>query len=302
MGLLSFVASCVIAWKCFSSQKHVRNCTAVSAGRWSCLAAVCLTAVNAMAAWRQVWPSQPFLAHMSVAQYGAAVLLLAPSIDLLGARRPGHDAWPWFVVLPMIVVLQWPSLTQWYSAATSVAVEVPAPTFVGFLFVALMGAGNFFGTANTMASLTTAVGIVLIALPVSDLVSFETRLLPYGTLAIAVGVFRFRFPAGGTGPEHLWNDYRDLYGIVWAKRVADRVNQFQQTGEKGACLTIEGYLDSEGRRAKWSESSTQRLAWVLRRFLDQEFLARYLADSQLADRDQFSGPENMAAEKSMASE
>ena len=40
--------------------------------------------------------------------YAACVLWVAPAVAVLGARRPGSGAWSGFVMVPLLLVLEWP--------------------------------------------------------------------------------------------------------------------------------------------------------------------------------------------------
>jgi len=232
------------------------------------------------------------LQRQSAGQYLAAVLLLSPVIGILGARQPGFRAWPWFVVLPMIVVLQWPSLSEILAGPADSALEIPTPTFGGFVLVLVMGFGNYFGTINTLAAMCSGLGVLLIALPVTEFVAMTNAwCFPVGSLLLAFSVTllpgRYWEVTASTATEHrdvtaLWIDFRDLYGIVWAKRVMDRVNQFASREAWNVRLTLDGFV-SASEPSELSLSSDkigprqiEVLCWVLKRFVDPEFVKRYL--------------------------
>ena len=66
----------------------------------------------------------------SAAAYFATTMLLTPLVTTLGARRPGIAPWHWFVVLPMVVVLQWPAASQLFGSHWRVPVELNAPATI----------------------------------------------------------------------------------------------------------------------------------------------------------------------------
>lgn len=243
----------------------------------------CIGCVVCQWGWLGVSPR-----NRSAVQYLAAVMLLTPLIAILGARRPGANAWPWFVVLPLIVVLQWPSISQLMSGSADTPIELPTPTLIGFLFVLVMGTGNYFGTFNTGAAMMAAVGTVLIVLPLTEWGPVQSSWpLPAGCmlLAFAGSLLPGRYleaapTADCENPDlrQLWTDFRDLYGIVWAKRVMDRVNQFAERESWDVRVGLDGFVSSSDGQPTdaVSDRAVEILCWVLRRFVDPVFLQRYL--------------------------
>lgn len=274
-------------------------------------------------------------------QYLAVILLLVPGVYVLGARRPGISAWPWFVITPMVIVLFWPAAAQLWGSWLRHDPTIPTPTLLGTLFVLLMSAGNYLGTALTIHSLLFSGAIVLFLMSVAE----EYRIVgdwPYGfgvllTAVAAAGLPERFFP--GTlaeqsldtdqprllsgvsnnataepndsstadvptamaeilstdhgGVNSMWADFRDVFGLVWARRVADRVNQFSLRERWNCVLSVDGFVERPVEQA--AEASTNSaltsgrlctanevperavrvLCWVLRRFVDEPFLQRY---------------------------
>ena len=291
-----------VAWKTLQLTAITRGTTAAGAISWAFMAALaCLVTAVCHLEMMIVTPRIG-----SVIQYLSAVLLLTPLIHILGARRPGISAWPWFVVVPLIMVLQWPVLSELMGDNSDAAIRIPTPTVIGFLLVLLMGSGNYFGTACTSSMLCGAMGTAMIVLPVTEWVAFSEQwlFLPGSMmLAMAAALLPRRFfcrDNASLTPARLWSDFRDLYGIVWAKRVMDRVNQFAERECWDVRMTLEGFqavparpedLKKSGVNSQAAESdvrsfpvipaarSWQVLCWVLRRFADPEFLRQYLPDT-----------------------
>lgn len=290
------------AWKTMQLKAITRGTTAAGAIFWALMAALaCLVTAVCRLDLVIVTPR-----IISLIQYLAAVLLLTPLIHILGARRPGVSAWPWFVVLPLIMVLQWPALSEVMGDNSDAAIQIPTPTVIGFLLVLLMGSGNYFGTACTASMLCGTLGTAMIVLPVTEWVTFSEQwlFLPGCTmLAIAAALLPRKFYCRDTAsltPARLWSDFRDLYGIVWTKRVMDRVNQFAERECWDVRVTLEGFqavpakpedLKKTGSNGQAEQSdvhcfpvipatrSCRVLCWVLRRFATPEFFRRYLPDT-----------------------
>jgi len=225
-------------------QVRLAHSTARSAARWAMTALTVL--IVALLTQLLDGPA----VYASVLQYLAAVMFLTPLVDVLGARNPGHRAWPWFVVLPLVLVLMWPAVSHAVSESGSVPLEVPAPAFVGFVVVLIMGAGNYFGTAHTSASLWGATGVIVLALPVTEWVAWpSTGWLTAGCFCLSVCgllVEGRMIILKSDNHQQMWRDFRDIYGFVWAKRVMDRINQFSEREHWNVVMTLEGFRTHDG--------------------------------------------------------
>lgn len=244
-------------------------------------------------------------------------VLLAPMIDILGARRPGHRAWPWFVVLPMIAVLQWASFSQLSTGRLDLAVEIPTPTCVGFGLVILMGFGNHAASRNLVAALLGATAVCILLLPVTGFVGFLSAwprvvgamLLLFAVCLVAARIRSCAEPANKDqldAVHNMWHFFFDVYGIVWAHRVVDRVNQFAARESWDCILSLDGFVDvpasGVGRKTLTARGHAEDadfqsltraikvLCWVLRRFADEAFFETRLGNlSPDADADPVHG-------------
>lgn len=296
--MLVFLTTCAVLallfllWQIHTARHLTVGTTAESSRLWAMAAVlICVTSVAAKLPWISF-----SVRTQSAVQYFAAVMLLTPFVGILGARRPGANAWPWFVVLPLIVVLQWPSLSQLMSGNPENPIEIPAPTMIGFFFVLVMGAGNYFGTINTGAAILTGVAAVLIVLPVSDWMLFSSDwCLPSGCLLLTFSSLllpgRYLQPhsvveSGNEDVVQMWADFRDIYGTVWAKRVMDRLNQFAVREHWEVSMSLDGFVRNDDGSSVSSPGArpVQILCWILRRFLDRQFLRRYLSDEMMPEK------------------
>ena len=280
--LLSLFFSVLLVRQAFVARKQLAHTTAVSSANWTIVAGIALTLLAALWCFDAAPPR-----ILSGLQYAASVFLLVPLLDLLGARRPTHRAWPWFVLLPMFVVLQWPSISQCLSASSfATPVEVPTPTFLGFLLVIVMGCGNHFGTHQTLSIFLVATGIASAAIPTSEWMSYTPHGLTLASGLCLAATFFVRQPhliitpdsnsPELAGDQLLWADFRDIYGMVWARRAMDRVNQFADRERWPVRMTLDGFRTNSGELVEAHEPAVSRLCWVLRRFLNDEFMQRYV--------------------------
>jgi hypothetical protein len=228
-------------------------------------------------------------------QYLVAILLLTPSICTLGARKPRVAAWQAFVVVPMIVVLLWPVLTQAISTSGRTPVELSNPQLCGFLLAALMGIGPTFGTAATPAALLRLASVTLALIPVRSHAAWAGQAASFVPLVlfleitllhrIVVASIR-RIHESETlldGTSEIWGLFQTLYGTVWPRRIMDRMSQFERAEKWTVTLCEYGFesLPDQGRSGvPPRESELQQpigtLRWLLGRFVTAEWLRVYL--------------------------
>ncbi len=216
--------------------------------------------------------------------YATAVLSLVPLIAVLGARRPGSGAWTAFVLVPLVVVLELPAWSQWRPDGPPDRLLLEPPAVMGLAVALVMGAGNYFGTRFTRAVGLYALAIVSLVVPVASgdaKVSPETwRLM--GSMSLLAATFAARgraaAPPGATGWDRAWLDFRDSFGIVWAKRVMDRANEAARGERWPVRLDISGFVPAtdvsdrlDAERAASRIDHWMRL--LLRRFVDPAWIA-----------------------------
>jgi hypothetical protein len=282
IGLLSLRAT-------FSAADRLKRSTALTALRWMQAAIVVNVLVVIV---RLISPiADSVMSTLSYAGYAAAVLLLTPLIAVLGARKPGAAAWPWFVILPLCLVLQWPSVSQLAAGGGHTRLEVPVPTAIGYLLVVVMGVGNYFGTRFTLECIVGGIGLVLAMVPYTEWYAGSDY--PWfgflGLILVAAAVLRFckvvgELPDWSEGSvADLWIGFRDVFGIVWAKRVMDRTNQLANRERLNVHLTLDGFVvnGEPGNEPTNDAGRTgQLMAWVLKRFFDESVLQPHLPVSE----------------------
>ena len=236
------------------SRRFVTGLTLMSSWRWTVAGA--FSVVASMLVTLEVVTLAP--GWTSAAQYFAATMLLTPLVAALGARRPGNAAWQWFVVLPLIVVLQWPAVTQLMSSRGSEPLELGAPATIGVLLVITMSAGTLLGSSMTLSGLMYVAAVLCCLLPSSGWMASTSSLpllsplLLVGAQIPAASILKARFAAArnargvAESADASWQLFQTLYGLVWTRRVLDRVNQFASGEQWSVALTRLGFRRSGG--------------------------------------------------------
>ena len=254
--------------------------------RWAIVSAVALLVSIAMSGlFFAVSP-----AVSSLLQLLSVVLMLTPAVSTLGARNPGVSTWQIFVVVPLIIVLLWPGLSDLISSRGQEPLRLGVPAFSGLCLVLLMSMSTCVGTSLTFASLFFFSAVSLGLFPSMgwmDLMSPWQSAIPFllvVAVALAARSIRIRSRAietACTRSELLdasWALFQDFYGLVWARRIQDRVNQFASRENWNVLLTYEGFRDANGNAPSDEELEKPRdaLRWVLTRFADDQWIAEKL--------------------------
>lgn len=225
--------------------------------------------------------------------YLTAVSALCPFVAVLGARRGRLLEWSFFIVLPLIVVLEWPALAQITRCWSGQRLELEAPALIGFALVLVMALGQFFGTRYPISILSWMAtwGIVGWSLRSSTAAMLVDR---NADQRIAV-LFLVQFwlaaafetrtrPVVSFGWNRVWNDYRNFFGTLWALRLMARVNEIARRDNWPWTLTETGLnpVDPQNTLAGDPNSDPrvdQTFRWLMKLFVDTEWIDKRLTTS-----------------------
>lgn len=216
----------------------------------------------------------------------AATMLLTPLVTIPGARRPGISAWHWFVVLPLVLVLQLPAISQLYGSQGRSGIEVSAPAAMGIVVVLLMSAGALLGTCSSLFAIVYAAGIGLLLIPRTTNTSLLVPVSQSAPILILFAIRSYRrnvrqqttrLRMASTKSQRLRiviELFSGLYGISWAHRVCVRINQFGQREKWTVQLTATGFKRPDGTEPSDEElqKPLNSFVWVLSRFVDEDWL------------------------------
>lgn len=236
---------------------------------------------------------------IDLAWYGVAVAMLVPPIAVLGARRPIHRVWTGFVLLPLLLVFAWPALSAFGAGNRPAAWNLEEPMLVGFSLVAVMGAGNYVGLRFTVPAI---LWLTALALVVGPLCPTTARWLPQPESArgLAAG---FLAASGWSATwlatrrtvsidttrkfslERVWLDFRDLFGVVWARRVQERFNDEMHRGNLKVRMGIdglEGIEEADLRSASTADlqAADSFLRWLLQKFVDPAWIEARMGEKE----------------------
>lgn len=281
-------------------------------------------------AWTLTWIADHWLKLTSPALadhlwYGCAILSLCPPMAVLGARRPGTRVWTWFILFPMLLALSWPIGALWFQGSELRGLSLETPQLIAACLVLVMGIGNYCGTTYTVSALLYGGAILVLVVSSSArcpvwLSSRETVRL-WCTVAVTLAIILIRTsrrPPAETRFDRLWIDFFDTFGIVWGRRIQDRVN-FIAAGERlPVRLELHGFVwlpersektDSLARSPAGGGSTDDRqnlpstsvtaladrtsfevepridhiLRWLLRRFVDPPWIDERLGSNSRSD-------------------
>jgi len=276
-----------------TSIRGLRGTTLLTAGGWS--------VVGLIAWWSAVLCENLGLTSRSTSDllyYLTAVLLLCPGIAVLGARRPGHVAWNFFVLLPLVAVLLWPAVASVPLVQKDAPLDLEAPAMIGFALVIVMGTGNYFGTRFTLPAVLHAATLFLMGgsmwesapglalIPERDLARHMAAVAIM--IAVVVAALRAGESVEGLGPhERLWLDFVDQFGLVWGKRVMDRLNEAARHEKWAAEFQWHGIQrDPKATDEERSHSDARmehNARWLLKRFVNPEWIEARLKPAEPAD-------------------
>jgi hypothetical protein len=210
------------------------------------------------------------------------VVTLCPWIAVLGARRPTVRVWNWFVVVPLLAVLLWPVALCWMPRGPD-RLTLAVPHLLGFALVLLMGTGNYLGTRFTAVAVMTclAEGLLLLSLRSEAEAGEHAWLTAVAAIVLFQGVLSAVYSRASTrdraGWNRLWTDFRSTFGMVWANRVAERVNAEAAKGRWAVRLQPQGFVSVDPKLPADVETDgveiEHTLRWLLRRFVDDEWIA-----------------------------
>jgi hypothetical protein len=204
-------------------RQRLRGTTLSAAWCWALVSVCCIAATTVLLA--TTLHDSPAKLRQAL-YFAAAMTSFCPLMAVLGAKRPQHRAWQW-IVLALWVVLTLPS-GEWLLFNRGGEIHAARSWFLAILIG--LGAINYLPTRFRLASMLFAAGELILVGPYLPGSSSAAPPLPHvalGWLVAALAAATWLTPRRARGSEPLdcvWRDFRDLFGMVWAMRVTERLN------------------------------------------------------------------------------
>jgi hypothetical protein len=196
------------------------------------------------------------------------------------------------------------------------------PQLVAFCLILIMGIGNYCGTRHTMTALLYTAAVLGIVVSLSEIAPgwlaerFATRFWCSCLMIVAIAIqLTSQRPRATTALDQLWFDFFDTFGIVWGRRIQDRVNfqankeglpirleldGFESSNPKTIARDLQVRLSIESNKTErpiapdqdgsinTEERLEQILRWLLRRFVDPGWIDKRLNSSSKSSVGEFS--------------
>ncbi len=255
-----------------------------------------LTAATAWAIWFQVTLTVTTIATLAKDRvplgildqfwYLTAVSALCPFVAVLGARRGRLLEWSFFIVLPLIVVLEWPAVVQLARCANGQRLELETPAVVAYGFLLLMSVSAACGTDRSASALSlwictwlAVVGVRWSALSLNhEERGYALIFVPFGLVGFwSLATAALRRSNMHSGWERVWFDFQKVFGSLWAMRVALRLNEVAVREQWPWRFMLHGLQSPPGEAASPSSPTDdprvdRAFRWLLKPFVDPEWI------------------------------
>ena len=269
---LAIVAAFVVA----SHRRQLRGTTLVAPANWCLLSSLVLMVVETWLFLRPVGPAE------AAWRYLAAVSTFCPMMALLGAKRPQDRGWQ-FIVASLWIVLALPATQDLvFSPGSRLHLHAAWQWFLIILIV--ISLANYLPTRFGGSAMLVAIGQWLLLREQSPFMSqLPTNSEPaWGLLLLALSILWARITIARRrdtrqGWSRVWIDFRDCFGVVWALRITERVNQSARAYGWPIRLTWNGFVGADQPadlpdQSAFSSEVELSLRTLLRRFVSPEWI------------------------------
>jgi hypothetical protein len=269
-----------------AARRKVLDTTLNATWYWALLSFVTAAALD-LAATGQFLTDGTTLAAL---RYAARVLLLGPTVSLIGAKRPQDGPWN-FVVLSLWGILALPSAEALFLNPGQ-PLEIQAFRSWFLLALILVTLANTLPTRHGLAAVLVVLGQTLLLaeyLPFPLGVSTgNASIAGFVSLATAAVLFAIQpsLKKNVTSLDQLWFDFRDVFGLFWGLRVQERLNAAAAMYQWPVTLTWAGWTTTDGQRLTTELPADQQNA-ILTTFrgLLRRFVSSVWIDSRLPGQD-----------------
>jgi hypothetical protein len=190
-----------------------------------------------------------------------------------------------------VLVFTWPIAPALHQADRGAGFTLEEPVVVGYALVLIMGGGNYLGLKLSISALLWMAALLLVVLPLCPATAGFVPAAAVGRAAAAWSLAaaawiadrqaaRRKQPDGESMSrlDGVWNDFRELFGIVWSRRTLERFNDHARQKSLTIRLGLHGFEDASGQGlnlnsdpAIWAAAESA-LRWHLQKFVDPEWI------------------------------
>jgi hypothetical protein len=260
------------------ARKHVLGTTLIVSWWWSIAALLAASSVEYLALGRVLSDDNT----LAALRYTARVLLLCPTISVLGAKRPQDGPWN-FVVVSLWGILTLPAL-QAIVLNSGQSLEIGVFPACVLLVLLLLSLANSLPTRHGWAGLAAAGGQWLLLndyLPLGLGLSRDW-LSAAGFLLLALAALVL---ASGREQVHatceldrLWLDFRDRFALFWSLRLQERMQAASKMYRWPVALQWRGWDRTSELTTEQHAAILTTLRGLLRRFVSEQWIAQRLAE------------------------
>ncbi len=216
-----------------------------------------------------------------------AVTALVPGLAVLGARRPTLRAWPMFVILPYLVVMSWPIVSLAIATRLRRPPELEIPALAMYFLVLVMCCGNFLA-GRTRGWTLLAIGLLaalFMQYRVGGVAAPERIAVLRSGIWLVIPLWLAGFqrpychPSDPTQFAAVLTEFSELYGLVWSRRMVDRLNALSSQSQWPATFGFYGMHWQTTPTEKQLAEVEHALRWLLRRFVDPPWIDARLQKS-----------------------
>ena len=281
----SWLGGCLLiaavgCWLLIANLRRLQGSTLIAPWGWS-LMGLCLVASLELIRPAESVAAQKWFLTMQLA---VAVATLLPAVAVLGAQRPHAGIWQ-FVVASLWLILILPAVKNALLEPASIFRLHPAWGWSLWVLV-VIGLINRIGTRYWFSALLVTFGqcrLLSSQLPgLGQDVDAAATFVALACFVSASLLMHVQWRRDSVVPPRsldlAWREFRDLYGVLWAFRVADRINILAERQSLGVQLRWQGlvWLAAEGEETTESTEVeaiiAQNMRNLLRRFVAVDWL------------------------------
>ena len=236
--------------------------------------------------------AEPEAVWVEPLRFTAVTTTFCPLMALLGAKRPQDRGWQ-LVVFAFWIMLALPA-GETLLLRPGQSIEVRGIRAGFLLLLLLLGLTNTGVTRFWLAAALFSAGQAVLLSEFVPLMSIwdgdriVDRATPAGLGLIVTGLAAAALlpkrSASHRPLDRLWLDFRDMFGLLWGLRLAERVNAVAQEHQWPFRLRWRGFLNLEGQSLDDELTPDagrvlrQTLENLLRRFVSQTWIAARLGE------------------------